>query len=85
MNNVQTFIAAHEECDSYTYEIRCGGRTFLAVWDEKGPFGVWCVSEVGDPRGGYCPDFTHISDAVEWVEWVVATGYQEYRAVPCSC
>ena len=84
MNNIQTFISAHEECDSYTYEIRCGERTFLAVWKEGGPFGEWEVSEQGDPRGGF-ETFASISDAVERIEWVVANSYQEYRAVPCSC
>lgn len=84
MNNIQTFISSHEECDSYTYEIRCGERTFLAVWKEEGPFGEWEVSEQGDPRGGI-ETFASISDAVERIEWVVANSYQEYRAVPCSC
>ena len=82
MNNIETFISAHEECDSYTYEIRCGERTFLAVWKEEGPFGVWVVSEPDDPRGGF-ETFTRIADAVEWVEWEVANSYQEYHAIPC--
>ena len=84
MKDIQTFVSAHEECDSYTYEIRCGERTFLAVWQEEGSIGEWVVTEEGDPRGGF-EAFTHIADAVEWVEWAVANNHQPYLAVPCSC